>query len=251
MRAIGWLWQRLTRGRPVPAVGEPSWVGPWLAHTDSMSLEDGLCPICWAERVAQSSLVSAVQRGDPGPPEPWSLCSIHLEACRRAGLSMVAAPETMVARQKHLTALRVALEAARTGHGIRQLARARAALCSPEPCPLCEVGRWAACRAAARCRAMLEEQGRAASQAARVLCARHLPDVLAGVSLTAIEWVCQEQEERVLSLVAEIAEYFRKVDYRYAHEPKGEEQGAWLRGIAHAAGLPPWPHEIPAEVRDG
>jgi len=75
--------------------------------------------------------------------------------------------------------------------------------------------------------------------------------VLAHANPAAIERVCQEQEARLANLLAEIAEYFRKVDYRYAHEPKGEEQGAWLRGIANAAGLPPWPQEIPAEVKDG
>ncbi|MCL6449439.1 MAG: hypothetical protein K6U04_15080 [Armatimonadetes bacterium] len=33
------------------------------------------------------------------------------------------------------------------------------------------------------------------------------------------------------SLEGQFGEYFRKRDYRFAHEPKGEEQQAWLKAL--------------------
>lgn len=232
-------------------MGEPLWAGPWLAPIETLPMEEGLCPACLAERAAQAALVSALQQRDPGPPPPWAFCTTHAETCRRSGLTMTAAPETVAARRTRLAGLQAALEATEAGHSVGQLARARAVVGPPEPCPLCEVTRWAAARAIARCSPLLEEQGGAGSLIARSLCIRHLPEVLATTSPAAIERVCCEQEARLVNLLAQIAEYFRKVDYRYAHEPKGSEQGAWLQGIAHMAGLPSWPQEIPAEVKDG
>jgi len=53
-----------------------------------------------------------------------------------------------------------------------------------------------------------------------------------------------KEESRLDGFLRELYEYARKVDYRFAHEPKGPEQTAWRRTLAHLAGL--WEADAPA-----
>ncbi len=46
------------------------------------------------------------------------------------------------------------------------------------------------------------------------------------------------QLEKMGCLLAELAEYLRKHDYRYAHEPYGSEADAWIRAAALLTGEP-------------
>jgi hypothetical protein len=44
--------------------------------------------------------------------------------------------------------------------------------------------------------------------------------------------------QQLTTLLAELAEFFRKAEYRYRQEPRGAEQTAWQRGIARLVGGP-------------
>ncbi len=83
------------------------------------------------------------------------------------------------------------------------------------------------------------EVGRAAREAGRWLCLPHLVEGL---------WLVQgpEATEGLLDLYlraegevrADLREYLRKRDYRYRHEPRGREAGAWLRAVWLTVGAP-------------
>jgi hypothetical protein len=49
----------------------------------------------------------------------------------------------------------------------------------------------------------------------------------------------EEQRKRIESLRGELAEYLRKLDYRFSHEPKGAEVTAWRRAVEMMVGQPP------------
>lgn len=57
------------------------------------------------------------------------------------------------------------------------------------------------------------------------------PDRLVGLRL-----VFDVQLAQLETLYAELEEYFRKSDYRFANEPRGTEQTAWLRAVQRFAG---------------
>lgn len=52
-------------------------------------------------------------------------------------------------------------------------------------------------------------------------------------------------------LAGEVDEYFRKLDYRYSHEPRGHEQSAGLRTVALLSGPPPLFRERSVERLSG
>jgi len=60
-------------------------------------------------------------------------------------------------------------------------------------------------------------------------CIPHLPLVLERVSPEVAEVVLESQRSTFRRLHAELAEFFRKADYRFRDEPRGSEQTAWLR----------------------
>lgn len=70
------------------------------------------------------------------------------------------------------------------------------------------------------------------------LCLPHLHLAIAraipGEARAVLEDRARATEER---LVAQLAEIIRKHDYRFSHEPPGEETGAAARAIAHAIGF--------------
>jgi len=47
----------------------------------------------------------------------------------------------------------------------------------------------------------------------------------------AVEILIEVQRARMTALLAELEEYLRKHDYRYAHEPYGSEKDSWIRAI--------------------
>jgi hypothetical protein len=49
----------------------------------------------------------------------------------------------------------------------------------------------------------------------------------------------QRQRQGLLSLLRDLREFLRKVDYRYRDEPKGPEQDAWLRALERFSGRRP------------
>ena len=67
-------------------------------------------------------------------------------------------------------------------------------------------------------------------------CIPHLPLVLERVSPEVAEVVLESQRSTFRRLHAELAEFFRKADYRFRDEPRGSEQTAWLRAADTLAG---------------
>ena len=66
------------------------------------------------------------------------------------------------------------------------------------------------------------------------LCIPHLADVVdaAGRSDPAIaRALLEDADRRLRELAADLAEFDRKRDYRYSHEPKGKEQLSWTRVV--------------------
>jgi len=70
------------------------------------------------------------------------------------------------------------------------------------------------------------------------LCLPHLRRVIDQAPADSTAGFLQGQIEQLKRLEAELAEYLRKVDHRFAHEPKGNEQTAWLRAWERLAGWP-------------
>jgi hypothetical protein len=54
-----------------------------------------------------------------------------------------------------------------------------------------------------------------------------------------LPWLLEIQVKKIENLRGELQEYLRKLDYRYAHEPKGAEATAWCRAVEMMVGLPP------------
>ena len=68
------------------------------------------------------------------------------------------------------------------------------------------------------------------------LCMNHFSQALKSASLEAAELLIHKQVEVLRKLDSDLEEYSRKLDYRYSHEPKGEEQTAWIRAIKFFVG---------------
>jgi len=81
------------------------------------------------------------------------------------------------------------------------------------------------------------------------LCLPHFRTTLAEVDDDlALRILIEVQRERMQAISAELKEYLRKHDYRFAHEPYGPERDAWMRVIALIAGG--IPREIPTRDAD-
>ena len=68
------------------------------------------------------------------------------------------------------------------------------------------------------------------------LCMNHFRQALKFASPETAEVLIQKQADILRKLKSDLEEYMRKTDYRYAHEPKSDEQTAWIRAIRFFAG---------------
>ncbi len=68
-------------------------------------------------------------------------------------------------------------------------------------------------------------------------CVRHWIELLRRVDRPAQDRLIERRARALDQLDAELAEFFGKSDYRFAHEPKGQEQTAWRRTLALFAGV--------------
>lgn len=75
------------------------------------------------------------------------------------------------------------------------------------------------------------------------LCRHHLRQALAECDPELARELLDAQLRRVDGVLAELREYFRKLDYRFAHEPKGQEVTAWRRAMALYDGAVSSPEE--------
>ena len=68
------------------------------------------------------------------------------------------------------------------------------------------------------------------------LCINHFSQAFKSASPEVAELLIQKQVEVLRKLDSDLEECSRKLDYRYSHEPKGEEQTAWIRAIKFFVG---------------
>lgn len=71
------------------------------------------------------------------------------------------------------------------------------------------------------------------------LCLPHLRRVLARSDRTGVSVLADLHRRRLAALDRELQDYIRKCDWSHRHEPKGEEQTAWIRAIARFSGNQP------------
>jgi len=119
------------------------------------------------------------------------------------------------------------------------------------PCPLCRIeGQSEAIAAHHLVQGLRDPQVAAAYGRHAPLCLRHLglvmrlapPDVAATLAAGVRSWLRE--------VAGDLREYFRKVDFRFAHEPKGPEQMAWYRMLSWATGARlPAPRDAAPDVR--
>ncbi len=84
-----------------------------------------------------------------------------------------------------------------------------------------------------------EPEMREALEAAAPLCVPHfyaVMEILGDARLR--RFLGRTQNEKLTRLENELAEFYRKQDYRYRHEPVDCERDAWLRAVAVMAGDP-------------
>lgn len=63
------------------------------------------------------------------------------------------------------------------------------------------------------------------------LCWKHFTLAVARAGREVAVFLTEDLINRLETLEGQFGEYFRKRDYRFAHEPKGEEQQAWLKAL--------------------
>ena len=116
----------------------------------------------------------------------------------------------------------------------------RKALASPHPpksCPICHTYDTSAAYAAHLLVTFLRDpETLEAFRASPGICLPHLRLALEKASPEQGQVLLTEELVSLRSLGVDLAEYLRKTDYRYAHEPKGEEQHAWRRAAALFSG---------------
>jgi Family of unknown function (DUF6062) len=109
------------------------------------------------------------------------------------------------------------------------------------PCPACRVGDEATARyLPALLQHIGEPEMKAAIERSPFLC---LPDVVRAVEISESpdrsRAVLEIAAGKFLRLHGELAELIRKRDYRFAHEPTGEEQTSWSRAVGQLVGWRP------------
>lgn len=100
----------------------------------------------------------------------------------------------------------------------------------PVDCPACEIERDAERRYLAALGGIEASRvGAALAGGAGFVCVRHL-ELLPGNEVRGL------LEERLRRLLAEVREFRRRQDYRFAAEPVGDERDSWLRAIRALGG---------------
>ncbi|MEW6547247.1 MAG: DUF6062 family protein [Bacillota bacterium] len=107
-----------------------------------------------------------------------------------------------------------------------------------EPCPVCVASvRRAELGARHLVQFLEQEAGRDDYTRSDGLCWDHLVRVCLLAEPPVASFLLNDFLRRLSALEASLAEYFRKSDYRFAHEPKGPEQTAYLDAVELFSGL--------------
>ncbi len=205
------------------------------------ALLEGGCPLCRLGSRAATRYIDTLNYegvNDPGLRRvlrnAHGLCHDHAwewTHLRGAPLGVAIVYQNLV---KDLIA---ALEQPETGSARGRRQTAAAWLTSATRCPACHAQDEAVKRYGQTLLAYLEEPEVTAGYAhAGGLCLPHLGTVLAQASETQAHTLRTWQLAIYRNLHAELAEFIRKHDHRFGHEPFGAEKDAWLRTVAVLAG---------------
>jgi uncharacterized protein DUF6062 len=109
------------------------------------------------------------------------------------------------------------------------------------PCPACHVADEATARyLSALVQHVADPEVRAAIERSSFLC---LPDAVRALEISRspdqIRTILEITAAKLSRLHEDLAELIRKRDYRFAHEPKGEEQTSWFRAVGQLVGWRP------------
>jgi len=117
--------------------------------------------------------------------------------------------------------------------GGRRAREARQAA-TPVECPACVAGLVAARAESSRMlQRLATEAGREEFTGQGGPCREHLWWLLGEASEELAAWLLERAWERMAALSAELERYFRHLDYRFRHEPVGEEQTAWRQALRY------------------
>jgi hypothetical protein len=236
-------------GAAAPPAGHAAWVAPCLptAAALALALEQPGCPVCRLVGDAQDGFFRRLAAGDvptdlaAAVARAGGFCFAHgWEAVERLPGPVLAAllGEALAACRARLEPLRVAAAGPPTDLRARRALRAaRTALASAERCPPCTLTAAVEVASGALLIAVLRQPaGQALYRAGAGLCVRHARPLLATAPGEVLPLLIERLAAPLRALLEDIALYYHKETWEYAHEPKGTEQDAWRRGIARWAG---------------
>lgn len=120
---------------------------------------------------------------------------------------------------------------------LQSLQKAKGQLQPTEICPICKSISDKAAEWIQNLLMDLEDEGiRELYYNSHGLCMNHFNQAIKFASPELAEILIQKQVEVLRKLSSDLEEYWCKRDYRYLHEPKGEEQTAWIRAIKFFVG---------------
>lgn len=186
------------------------------------------CPLCVGDAEALERALGEARAALSTPDVSVSICSSHL----RILASRVSADEARVLARAILDQALACLDLL-LGSGQPRRGSA-AGVCGV--CLALRSQREAAIAAVLSRIAALDHA--AAVRLARSLCMPHLVQVLQCAEGPVLRLLAEKRCDQLAVLRAELGEFFRKSDYRFAQEPKGAEQTAWLRVFALLGGPP-------------
>ncbi len=167
--------------------------------------------------------------------EASGLCAIHARVLMDSGRQYVGS----VVAQYILVDARQKLEQTQAALSAVHPRRRRPASKTPVVCPVCaQAAEDDDLLARAWVEALDVPEFRDKLATSTGLCLPHLRQVLSDAPDQIAHDLLQTQIAWLHHLEAELAEYFRKTDYRFAAEPKGPEQTAWQRALEWLSGWP-------------
>jgi hypothetical protein len=194
--------------------------GPDVGAPVLECLQASVCPVCRRLETSDAGFFASGKAAK----SPELLCRAHL-----ARLLEQAEP-ALASTVAHRLAEDLAAAFGSNGAGPDRTAN----------CPACSHASATTLAAAASVVAVLKtEPGVTSFASTGVICARHLPHVLRWAGRAEGITILQRYDTVLRRLAYLLAEYQRKRDYRYKHEPKGEEQEAWRQAIVLLAGNRP------------
>lgn len=101
-----------------------------------------------------------------------------------------------------------------------------------KPCPVCDsIAFYEKYAGNVVIKLLSEEKNRELYQKSEGFCRDHLLQVLELATTELEDFLLDDYKDRLEKINADFEEYFRKLDYRNASEPRGPEQDTWKRAI--------------------